>query len=394
MEKEKGMLGNLWFEDYVKIGDDIWFAAGSCNSVYKFNINSKKVKWIADFPGEPVSKEWAFRRVRLWEGKLIFMPVYANSVYAFDLKSESFERFDVLEEKEASEYQTTCKFQCYEIYGEWLYIVGYEYPGIIKVNLRDRRVQKLANIPEVACTKSLEVQGYFGSDNAVKENFLYITCPSSNKILILDMQTDCFEVITIGSEKNRYNGICEIEGIYYLRVYDNDNLVQWDQRNGSCREIELKFGVHFFDRKICKTQNYIWVFSYFTNEVFRIDNKGRGISKILLNHSENRMWLAFCKEMPEGIYFVNLNSGEWHFLKENGIDVDLHFIMKDPDSMGIMKRLLLDDQIREWSVLRESYIVPLQLLFLKVFEIDQNKEKVSRYDSCGKYIYEKAGGKI
>lgn len=93
-----------------------------------------------------------------------------------------------------------------------------------------------------------------------------------------------------------------------MKVCDNDNLIRWDQKDGSCREIVLEFNIHFYDRKICRTQNYLWVFSYFTNEVYRMDHEGRCISKILLDHSENRIWLVFCEETPEGIYFLNLNS--------------------------------------------------------------------------------------
>lgn len=385
------MFGDLWFEDYVKKGNDIWFAAGNYNGVYKFNTISKEVKRIATFPGEPMTKDWAFRRIKLWEDKLVFMPVYADSVFVLDTKSEVLERFSILEENELIVYQHKCKFQCYEIYGDWLYIIGSEYPGIIKVNLKDHQVIKLADIPEMAYSKSIE--GYFGNEIVVKESILYITCPSSNRILLLDMRTDCFEEIEVGSRSNRYNGIREIEDAYYLKVCDNDNLIRWDQKDGSCREIVLEFNIHFYDRKICRTQNYLWVFSYFTNEVYRMNHKGECISKILLDHSENRVWLVFCEETPEGIYFLNLNSGSWHFLKEDGTDEDLHFIMKEPDK-GIIEHFLMDSQIKNWIVLEENYTFPVELLLLKIFEEEKEKKKEKLGNDFGKRIYENIRGKM
>ena len=105
------MFGDLWFEDYVKKGNDIWFAAGNYNGVYKFNTISNEVKRIATFPGEPMTKDWAFRRIKLWEDKLVFMPVYADSVFVLDTKSEVLERFSILEENELIVYQHKCKFQ-------------------------------------------------------------------------------------------------------------------------------------------------------------------------------------------------------------------------------------------------------------------------------------------
>ena len=119
----------------------------------------------------------------------------------------------------------------------------------------------------------------------------------------------------------------------------------------------------------------------FTNEVYRMNHKGECISKILLDHSENRVWLVFCEETPEGIYFLNLNSGSWHFLKEDGTDEDLHFIMKEPDK-GIIEHFLMDSQIKNWIVLEENYTFPVELLLLKIFEEETGiKVEYEEYES-------------
>lgn len=355
------MFGNLWFEDYVKVGDDIWFAAGNYNGLYRFNMLSKEVKRVATFPGEQVVKEWAFKRVRLWERQLVFMPAYADAVYTFDLEKEIFERIDVLEADELLEYQLSCKFQCYEIYGEWLYLIGCEYPGIIKVNLINHQIKKLINIPKV--------EGIFGGGIVVERSNIYITCFTSNKILILDMDTDCFDMIEVGNGRNKYNGIHKVGQEYYLVRCDNDNIIRWNHENGNCTEIELRFDKHYIDRKICQTQNYIWVFSYISNEIFRINKNNYNISKIRSDYPDDRMMLVFCEEMQDGIYFLNMYDGEWHILREDGIDEDLHFIMKEPDAINLMKQFFKEGAVKKKGVLSESEdsIATLEL-FLKVLE--------------------------
>lgn len=382
------MFGDLWFEDYVKIENNIWFAAGNYNGLYKFNLVNKEVRRVAIFPEEPMISNWAFRRVRLWNGEIIFLPAYANAVYMFDVRSRTFKKFDILEKEELSEYQSVCKFQCYEIYGDWLYIIGFRYPGIIKVNLKNHQVKKITNIPSAVFTKNTELEEYFGNEVVAEKNILYITCPSSNKILMLDMEKDSFEVTEVGSKENGYDGIYEIDGVYYLIVYNSDNIVWWDQENGKCGEIEIEFDRHFCDRKICMTQNYFWVFSYVSNEVVRIDKKDKSFSKILLNHSEDKAWLVFCQADSNGIYFLNMYSGEWHFLKEDGTDENLHFIIKEPDKEGVIKQLLQDDQIKKWDVLYENSAIPIDLLFFYIVEDERKREKKNFYDNYGKMIYE------
>lgn len=371
------MFGNLWFEDYVKIGDDIWFSAGNYNGLYRFNMLSRETKRVSAFPDEPISREWAFRRVKLWERKLVFMPAYADAVYLYDLEKEVFERIDVLEADELLEYQSSGKFQCYEIFGEWLYLIGYAYPGIIKVNLKNHQIIKLTNIPPQILIKNNETEGYFGAGIAVEKSNIYITCPSSNRILILDMCTDCFDMIEVGDGRNKYMGIQKIGQEYYLIRWDNDNIIRWNRETGNCTEIELKFDNHFFDRKICQTQNYIWVFSYISNEIFRINKNNYNISKIRADIPNNRMSLIFCEEMRDGIYFLNMYDGEWHILKEDGIDENLHFIMKEPDKINLMKQLLQEGVFKKGEVLSESEnsIATLELLLLKILESEDKTEE-------------------
>lgn len=386
------MYGDLWFEDYVKKGSDIWFAAGNYNGLYKFDIINRKVKRIATFPGELISKSWAFRKVRLWKEKLLFLPAYADAVYLYDMKDGEFDRIDILDEKELSEYQEKCKFQCFEMYGDWLYLIGHEYHGIIKVNLTSRQVQKIKNFPNEVL-KNIEAGGpCFGSEVLIENNIIYITCMSSNEILMLDVNNDSFRVIEVGNCKNKYNGICKIGNAHYLKICDNDNIVRWEHGNEDCREIELKFDVHFWNRKLCQTKNYIWVYSYISNEIFRIDKNNYDINKIQANYSDDRMMLVFCEETQDGIYFVNMYDGEWHFLREDGIDVNLHFTLKEPDSANIRNLYLRENQFKVWKNMKENSVATIESLLSKVIETEdiiQNKS----YVNCGEIIHAAVAGR-
>lgn len=384
------MFGDLWFEDYVKIDTDIWFAAGNYNGLYKFDTTNKKLKRIATFPCESIIKDWAFRKVRLWKEQLVFMPAYADAVYLYDIENAAFDKIDFLEEKELIECQAKCKFQCFEIYGDWLYLIGCEYRGIIKVNLTNHQVKKIKNIPEEILAKAEMGQACFGSEVVVENNIIYIACVSSNKILMLDMSDDSFNVIEVGSNRNKYNGICKIENSYYLKTYNSDNIVRWQLENGNCTEIALKFDVHFFDRKLCHTQNYIWVFSYISNEIFRINKNNYKISKVQANCTDDRMTLVFCEEMQDGIYFVNMYDGEWHFIRENGIDENLHFTMKEPDCVTIKKQFFQETKSMVWNKMSENSIATIDLLLLKISE-SENITKNELYLNYGEKVYAALG---
>lgn len=381
------MLEDLWFEDCVEIGTDVWFAAGNYNGLYKFDTKNNQVKRMAFFPGEPIMKDWAFRRVRLWKEQLVFMPAYADAVYLYDIKKGMFDRIEILSEKELLESSGQCRFQCFEIYKDWLYLVGYQYRGIIKVNLENHQVKKMNNIPEEVLGVNIEMRNVsFGTEALVQNDIIYIACTSSNRILMLDMNDDSFKVAEVGNSNNRYNGICKIEDAYYLTVCDNDNIVKWEYENGNSLEIELKFDTHFYDRKICQTENYIWVFSYMSNEIYRIEKGNYHIVKMQANYPDNRMLLVFAKGMQDGIYFVNNFDSEWHFLREDGTDENLHFIIKEPDIANVREQFLTENRFKAWGKISENSIATIEALLLKTREesMPQIREPRSNY---GEIIY-------
>ncbi len=387
------MYGDLWFEDYVKKGTDIWFAAGNYNGIYKFDTINGKVKRIATFPCESIAKSWAFRKVGLWKENLLFLPAYADAVYLYDMENGEFDRIDILDEEELSEYQEKCKFQCFEMYGDWLYLIGHEYHGIIKVNLTSRQVEKINKFPDEAFISNIEPgKPCFGTEMVAENNIIYITCISSNKVLMLDMKNDSIKVIEVGNDKNKYNGICKIGNAYYLKICDNGNIVRWEYGNEDCREIELKFDVHFYDRKLCQTKNYIWVFSYISNEIFRIDKNNFNIIKIQANYPCNSMMLVFCEETQDGIYFVNMYDGEWHFLREDGTDENLHFSLKEPDSAKIMKQFVQENRFKVWKNMRENGVATIEALLLKVNETEHKAEN-KLYVDYGKVIHDAVAGR-
>lgn len=78
------------------------------------------------------------------------------------------------------------------------------------------------------------------------------------------------------------------------------------------------------------------------------------------------------------------------FIRENGIDENLHFTMKEPDCVTIKKQFFQETKSMVWNKMSENSIATIDLLLLKISE-SENITKNELYLNYGEKVYAALG---
>ena len=103
------------------------------------------------------------------------------------------------------------------IYNEYLYAFGWDYDGIVSLNLRTGESEFLS-VAECLKKTKLELgdkRGFFSKGNVIKGKKVYVPFSNTNALLQFDLETKDIEIIEVGTKGDSYQTIsCDGDNIY------------------------------------------------------------------------------------------------------------------------------------------------------------------------------------
>jgi hypothetical protein len=314
----------LSFNSCVKLGDDIWFSATNYNGLYRYNLKDTSIERVVTFPNEEMWQMGLHNTICLYHDSIVFVPHWAERVSIYNTKNGLLRQIEVPDL--GSRVCSAPDFLCGVVYHEMLYMVGYKYSGIVKVDLKTGEFRTIYEADEWI---NIFVEEYFG-EVAVEDNYMYIPCQFQNSILILDMKHDTAEKKSIGKDSNRYCRIVKDGKNVYLIDKNTSNFITWNVDDDSWRETEVQFKNPGTNAYINYSKEHIWVISVLSGEVCIID-KGTGKRRnIFLN---NKPVVEYAFSRSERVYFVDGYTGNWYFIDNQGVIIDLNIKMIEPDNI-------------------------------------------------------------
>lgn len=360
----------LYFETCIKMENDIWFSATNYNGLYRYNLKDKIVKKVALFPNEEMWQMDLYHNMCRYQNLLVFIPHYAERISIYDMKTE------VLRQIELPISYKPLNFLGGVVYHDMLYMFGYKYPGIIKVDLNTGKHKVIYETNEV----DSDVEDPYFGDVATEGNYVYIPCQQQNSVLILDMDYDAIKKKSVGKGPVGYSRIVKDGQVLYLLERDTNNLVLWDIRTDIWYEVALHFEEPYVDAHISYNSKYIWIVSIISGEVYIVEKETGKKQKI---HLKNLPIIEYIAPYENGIYFVNGISGSWYFLDDQGIVTDLHLKIKEQDieTEEMWQGFLLS---RFGGAVLESFPWPLEYL---VFHARMNRTVGMNQVNAGNRIW-------
>lgn len=315
----------LVFENCIKIQNNIWFSSGDYNGLYRYNLCNKSIERVMEFPNEKKSQGYLYYKVCKYQNKLIFIPCFANAISIYDIEDKKLEQIEI--PYLGQPHKVHQDFMEGTVYQDSLYIIGYAYPGIIKVNLETYEIKKIYEIQEGTVNPE---SVFFGSKIDVEDNLLYIPCCYKNAVLVYDMNLDKVSYINnIGNESNRYTQIVKDNQKLYL-ITKNSNLVfVWDEKKQIFTELDVKFKKMYRDALLRISEEYVWAISIIAGEIYQINKSNYNVRSI---EFQQKLGIEYVATSREGIFLLDGYTANWYFVDNNGKIIDLKIKIEEPRS--------------------------------------------------------------
>lgn len=242
-----------------------WFARAQANGLYEFDEVENCVKLLMRFPNFPIDKSFLYQAIEKVGSILVLAPATASKIVFYDLATDKAEYIELVpvENERKVRYTGGCKFLKSYRHGDHVYLFGFEYPAVLKINVKTKKIVYFTNwVKEVeqSIKKMFVTMGYV-SDYAVVGDYVWALCECANVVLQLDLRTDEIKVVDICSDLDICCGIC-FDGNFWVTGYNENanKLLKYDCSFALKEEIEICSSSKDGGDYSLSLQDRLWIF--------------------------------------------------------------------------------------------------------------------------------------
>ncbi|MCI8292073.1 MAG: hypothetical protein HFH53_00860 [Hespellia sp.] len=234
----------IFMEDCVVVNNRIYFFSKYWNALYVVDLKTKTTELVSTMPEEKIWSRRLCAGIVYYNKKLILVPMLAKKIWVFDLESNQWlgikRAFVTNEEVFHGEIFRAI------VYQERLFLVGSNYPAIIRMDLNTYELEYLTEPYTFLRHLKIRNECYFRSDFCLNENRLLIASCVSNHVLSVNLDTFQFQWYEVGEKEFCYSGIAWDGENYWLSPRAGTPIIKWDGKDG----VEYISLPETFDEKI------------------------------------------------------------------------------------------------------------------------------------------------
>lgn len=370
-EKIKDILSRANCYEMAEDKGKIWFSWLKANGLCQLDTASHQVKILTRYVGEPIDGFSLYSTIKKVGTMLVLGSASAApKIVLYELEKGRTEYIDILPVKslfrdgnEKIKYTGRCDFWRSVSYGNCVYLLGYEYPGIVKINVVTKEVFYLTEWVEriERRIKMTYVGSGYLADCVIIENFAWILCECATVILRLDMKTDEIVLMDIKAYSERFCGMCFDGENFWVGGYDN-KVFKYDRKFFLIEQIEIIFEEQRCDAPLfwapIDIGDKIILFPSAGKHVYEIDKKTNEVSRndyienYLKKQDMNLLWNKVLCPMKSGsiIRFITGADSFWneydyvkHSLVRYEVKTKLNEMLILKKSEGIKETIFEDD---------------------------------------------------
>ncbi len=315
-----------------------WFVRSQANGLYKFDKKENRAKLLMRFEDFAIDKDFLYLGIEKVGNVLVLAPASASKIVFYDLETDKAEYVELMPivNRRKVKYKGGVKFlKCYR-HGGNIYLFGFEYPAILKIDVNTKQIVYFMDwVQEVErrIKKKFVTMGYV-SDYVVVGECVWALCECANAVLCLDLRTDEIKVVDIGSDLDVHCGIC-FDGNFWVTGY-NENANKLLKYNCSfVLEKEVKICLEKRDGNMYSfsSQDNLWIsypmidieehlllFSVYPRHVYEFDKVSCEVrilpafEEILEVHDERFHYMGILAPRKKGnfVCFITGNDFLWN----------------------------------------------------------------------------------
>lgn len=255
---------------YYREDETVWCLARQDAYLYQIDCIRNIIDQVVPLTDE-VYQVMAFTAILPYGDCFVFVPGSASTVVIVDRNDYSRECWQVPTEGKRIG-SSSIKFFNGLIYKDCLYMFGYSFPGILKMDLKTKVFQNINNwLEKDGGSFTNEVDGCFNVRFCRQEDIIYFPFMNRNAVLIFDLKTENARIQEVGDASQRYTSIEHIEDYFWLIPRDGSvgSIVRWkpdkeDVQYYNCYPKEFNYNKYAFYTTV-KLGNKIYLFSHASN---------------------------------------------------------------------------------------------------------------------------------
>ena len=223
-------------EDIIRIGNYYYFAARGIYAICRLKADSDVIETVYSGSSEELCNHRMYGRVFEYKNQLYFPPLNAKSILVFDLLTEKTDFIDIGSiEGCVGDY-----FLAGLIVGNALYLVGCQYPAIVKCDLMTKEVTYYEEpYKELIKYHSQDGDCYFRADVAFVDNCIYAASCLCNRVLEFSTIDNSYRWHEVGNEDDGFSGITWDGNKFWLSSRHKAKVTIWNPIENSAHEIEI-----------------------------------------------------------------------------------------------------------------------------------------------------------
>lgn len=316
---------NLYAEDCVIVGNEMYMVAYSVNLIYRVDLETEALEIIGPLHDAPAGAMRVSACILSYNENLYFLPMNARWLSYLSADRKNWQSVEI-EDKGCMG-----RFFGGVIYNNQIHMIGSCYPAIVVIDLNTMRVETLCT--EIYDSlKNLQEEHndcYIRKDFAIVDSKLYVASCVSNHIIIYDLQKKCAEKKCVGCEGMRFSGIAYDGKNFWLSARNTMEFYKW---NGITDELEVFViekgksdecylgGVVFDGKNIVLTgmkSEFSYVIAPTVNNVLHSITKIEQSFTFVKNHGE----VNYCMT-PEGIIEVRSVDDFEKIIKRINVNIE------------------------------------------------------------------------
>ncbi len=219
---------NIFMEDCVLDDNNIYFFAQDFNGLCKVDLSSDSIQLISRMPREHILAYRLCGKLIKVRNLLVVVPFNARHIQTYNLDTNEW---DIISENEFKPFEDLKKKFCQAIlWKDVLYMIGIEFPGIVKWDTKTNEISIDKNVySPIKSEWVVESQGYFRKDFCICKNSLYLPCLAGPFILKYHLDEQEYEWIRITEEHVKLSGITFDGNKFWIAPRFGNCIYMWDE---------------------------------------------------------------------------------------------------------------------------------------------------------------------
>ena len=222
--------------DICEENGKIWLSIMGMNGLVEIDLSTRKLKVLCKFEEEKNSLFNLYSSLVKIDNKIVLIPSAAEKIAIYELNTKSvvYIKIKKVQDNRNEIYDTNAKFWKYYVDGKNVYLLGYYYPAIIKINTDTYKITYLTDWVKKLekYIKKGDKRGYIGAGFAKINSKIYFPLQCYPGLLVLELETN---KVWIKNIKSSLDGIGTMGG-------DDNNI--WIEGKGNSFGVIAKMDIN------------------------------------------------------------------------------------------------------------------------------------------------------